>query len=241
MPIVSLRKASSPPPSRMTPERTRLSEAIVRLRQAEAAHTAILAADGWDGTAATAECNARTALEDAQTALERAHQDAASRLVAASLGDAQASVLTVRDARAAVQQAEDDIAAAVTARATIRERVAPAAKAVDGARWHVETGVRDVIRAETNIDALLSEIDALQHRLADKGRLLEWLTTTGPIPRFGPDANPRAGEICNRFWQFPGSWIIAQTEEQSPSTMAMITAHAALHDDATAPLPGVPA
>jgi hypothetical protein len=238
MPILQLRKATAaPPPSRLSPERTALAEAITAYHEVEAVHAAVQRAADYDGPAATAEHAAHEALERAQAALGQARQDAASHLVNASLGTASAPALTVREARAAVQAAEDDVEAAVAARATIRGRLEPAAKAVESAQWRVDRCALAVVRAETDVASLLSELDALHRQVADKGRMLEWLIGHGGIPNHGPEATPGIIEISTRFWSIPGSWVIAARNEQSPSTMAWIAALDALKQDATTSLP----
>ena len=94
-----------------------------------------------------------------------------------------------------------------------------------------------MIRAEAPVAALLDEMDALHRRVADKGRLLEWLLFSGGVPRSGPDALPNIIEMASRATTPPASWAVARIPTASPSAAAWDQAMQALQLDAEAPLP----
>lgn len=232
MPVMSLRRATA-----MTPERQRLAEAIAAHREAEAAHAALVAACDFDGPASTAITQANEALNAAQAALEQAKQDAAAALVAAAMGAPNVPTMTAKKAREAVANGEDDLAAAIAVRDTLRGRIAPAAKAVERAAWRVDGCVRAVLLAEAPIAALLAELDGHYRKITDLGRALCVLTGPNGIPRNGPDAYPEASYVWSLLTQPPMNWVMWQT--LSPSAVAWETAMAALMTDATTPLPAV--
>jgi len=232
--------ASASPPSPPSPERAKLADAIAALRAAEANHAALVAADQWDtGYAWKAQNDAQEALDQARAALENAHQNATLALVDIAMGATPAPRVTARDARAAVAAAEDELAAASAARQIIRDRIKPASDTVLARQWGVEKAADAVVRAETSIDTLLADMDTLFRQIADKGRLLEWLTGQDRIPRNGPEADPRTSYAYSLLAVAPLGWTLSGTPHASPLTDAWKTALEALKTDASAPLPGV--
>jgi hypothetical protein len=236
MSILQMRKpiAVAPPPSPLSPERARLAAAIVALREAESVYAALLVANGWDGPARAAERAAHEALTQARAGLDRAKQDAATALV-----DGTQPGVTVKDARLAVQSAEDDIEAAASARQTIQDRLGPAEKLVESLRHLVERHAAAVIRTEATIDTLLTKLDTHYRAIVDLGRSLDWLTDSERIPRHGPAAVPNTSYVWSLLTQAPNQWTFWHTTDLSPSANAWKAALEQLKTDAAAPLPGV--
>jgi hypothetical protein len=240
MSVLSLRKAvatAPPPPSPPSPERVKLAETIAALREAEGNHAALVAASDYGGPAEMAERTAQDALERAQALLEQAKANAVTALV----GGTDLAGTTIKEARAAIQAAEDDIATAVTARQTIRESIEPAQNRVASLQLALERHSNAVIRTEASIATLLKDIDTLGRQLIDKGKALDWLLDTDRVPRYGPAADPSASWVHSLLTQPANQWTHWRAPGASPSADAWQAALERLKTDATAPLPAVTA
>jgi len=238
MSVTSLRRAPSPA-TPASAARTALAERIAEFNTAETAHHALVAALEWDGAAVRAEADARDRLEAAEAAMEIAKGGAADHLVNLAMGETGTTAPSLKDARAAIAAAEDDLNTTIAARQTLAARLAPAESAMHWARGKLDDAAADVVREHVapDLDALFIETDALYRRAAENSNLIAWLI--GPvIPMHGPKAHPRTVEISCRFTSAPSSWGSSQPRF-SASRAAWQAGLEALKIDANAKLPDV--
>ena len=238
MSVTSLRRAPSPA-TPASAARAALAERIAEFGAAETTHHALVAALEWDGAAVRAEADARDRLEAAEASMEIAKGGAADHLVNLAMGETGTTAPSLKDARAAIAAAEDDLNTTIAARQTLAARLAPAEMAMNSARRFLEDAATDVVREHVapDIDALFAETDALYRRAAENSNLISWLI--GPIiPMSGPKAHPRTVEISCRFTSTPSSWGSSQPR-LSASRAAWQAGLDALKLDANAKLPDV--
>ncbi len=162
--------------------------------------------------------DARRAVEAATAAIDEAKANAARHLTDTAMGTAGNAPLTVKDARAKVQDAEDALEAAICAQSALVEQQKAAESDLQYARMALDYRVRDVVKAEANAGALVSDYVALHRDLVNRRRVLEFLNLRDTIPK-------------GLSWQGEGNW------PDLPGAAPWRNAVTALESDPDAPLP----
>jgi hypothetical protein len=162
-----------------SPERAALAHAIAAAADAGARRVAL------ERAAQAANSDALKAIqtvEAAEAALGEAQGNTAKHAVDKALGNAGAAPLTVREARAAVIEAQDHLEECRATRAALKAELYASAN-----RWSalsVEDAAKAVLRAEMQqrAIALAAEVAQLQKDLVSKGSTLQWLSNKGVLP-----------------------------------------------------------
>ena len=237
-------EAGGTPP--LSPERVALSDAIaahvdLQARRA-AASTAIQTADEaiWD---------ARRRLDAAPELVERAKANVAQHLADVARGVGGIPPQTIREARNAVTDAEDDLDAAKAARDALRAQM----EELDGRAYHVKGAVERAARAVMGSEAaetaraMAADLVRLQHAVYATGHALEWLVGTAkalpvgetPGGMFGRAVDDTVRHALVHMHEAPNRWNLF-TPSMADGSAPWQAALAALQVDATAPLPPVP-
>jgi hypothetical protein len=229
---------SSPVPPAPSPEREALASAI----EVRDARRQTLAAMETAVSAATVEWRrARDARADAASAVERAKVEAADFLTAVAQGDAPAAPLTIRAARTALVDAEDEEGAARAALDTLTSR---AANSPLRDPWipeeHVRKAVAAVLMTAPGVAPLLAEVERLQLELADKGAALLFLANNHALDLAGIDLGTRtepspARIVVDRLQSPMATWT--GLTSLGTSVAPWRAALDALNNDAMADLP----
>lgn len=149
------------------PEREQLAEAIARHAEAVDRLAAVQAARERTDNARR---DAKEAIAKATAGVEQANLNAASALV----GGAPAAI-TVKGARATLQDAEDALEASIEAGSVLVATEKEAAAELGYATTALDDRLRDVVRAEANVTQLLAEAKAAQADLIAKRVRLRFL------------------------------------------------------------------
>jgi hypothetical protein len=165
----NLKIAGEPPPR--TPQREALAAAQLRHSAAVDRLAAIQAAR--ERTAQT-QRGARDAIKAATAGVEQAKLDAASALAGGTPGGQ-----SVKEARAALQDAEDALEASVEASGTLVASEKEAGDELQYARMALDEKLRDVVRSEANVAQLLKEAEAVQVDLVSRRVVLRHLFNSG--------------------------------------------------------------
>ena len=244
-PLRAVRSASAGGAPPLSPERVALAEAIAAHVDHQAQRAATSAAIS---TASDTVWNARRRLDAAPELIERAKANVAQHMADTARGVAGTPPQSLREARNAVADAEDDLDAAKAAQDALRVQM----EELDGRAYHFQNAVgraaRAVLHAEAEATAcaLAAELRRMQQEMIALGDTVEWLAGAGAFTvveqhggSYGKPADEAIRTVLNRLQSAPRSWTglaIAQ-----PSAAALWTAaFAALQADATAPLPLVP-
>jgi hypothetical protein len=228
----------SPTKPAASPARAALAEAIAR-RDEVAAEIAALR----NSVEATTEIvqRTRTARDEAEAALQRAKQDAADHIVAQARGDAGPAPVSVREARAAFEAAGDEVESAEAALAELKRQLDARQQFADLPERRVAEAAAAVLRESPEVAQLLSEVEALQAKLAERGSALAWLAKQGALSLANVDM-PGSVSVLS-----PAN--LALTRLDSPATtwrglpgiaegpLPWQAAFAALSRDANAPIP----
>jgi hypothetical protein len=158
----------------------------------------------------------RDTLITAEAALAEAKANEGNRLAAIALGESCGA--SVEDAEVAVTKAQNDLNATRATRDALQARLERADNTALYTRMALDDAIRDVLKAETPIERLLSEFRALHETFIAHRRALEWLEGQGAMPK-------------NIFWRN------AQREWSDAGEAPWKAAVAALKVDADAPLP----
>jgi hypothetical protein len=150
-----------------SPEREQLAAAIARHAEATDRLAAVQAARE---RTEQARIDAKGAIVKATAAVEQAKLDAASALV----GGAPAAI-TVKGARAVLQDAEDALEASIEAGSTLVGHEKEAAAEVEYASTAIDKAVAAVVQTEANAAELLAEARSLQTDLINKRVQLRYL------------------------------------------------------------------
>jgi hypothetical protein len=207
----------------------------VALRKHEAALAATTASLEWGGNVNMEVRAAVAGIDAAETELAEAKTRAAERFVNP---EAPQQGLTVTEARAALQAAQDRADIARSARSQLESRVKPLGSEVHWAAVKVHDLAMAVIREAIapRIAAFIAETDRLQREVAERGHLLEWLALADIVPDRGPAAPANMLEMVCRASSPPMSWSIGQADA---SRQAWEAALEALKVDPLAELPGL--
>ncbi|HEX2941490.1 MAG TPA: hypothetical protein VHO91_10615, partial [Rhodopila sp.] len=126
----------------------------------------------------------RDAVERAEAAIATAKAEAAAYMVAQRLGTAGDAPTTIKEARAHLVDAQDDLAAAMAACDTLASQLEETTHdAILGMR--VKEGAESVVRAEAaeHARAVAAEVARLERELVRAGNELLWLVGRGVFPR----------------------------------------------------------
>ncbi|MGI4941745.1 MAG: hypothetical protein ACRYHQ_14490 [Janthinobacterium lividum] len=227
------------PPS---PERVALAEAIAAHVDHQAQRAATSAAIS---TASDTVWNARRRLDAAPELIERAKANVAQHMADTARGVAGTPPQTIREARNAVADAEDDLDAAKAAQDALRVQM----EELDGRAYHFQNAVgraaRAVLHAEAEATAyaLAAELRRMQQEMVALGDAVEWLASAGAFSvveqhggSYGKPADEAIRRAISRMQTPPHGWTGLAIEQ--PSAAAVWTAaFAALQIDPMAPLP----
>jgi hypothetical protein len=176
--VQALRPVPAEPPPR-SPERITLAAAIERHAGLVRHLTANMAAQEALHEVINA---ARDRVEAAGAAVEQAKVDAAQHLTASAMGTAGAAPVSVKAARTAAQDAQDDLDAALAARAALEKQRGPAENAVSLAEYTLNIAVRNVIRGDSTVVALVARFTALHRQFASLCAPLQYLDSANMLP-----------------------------------------------------------
>lgn len=226
-----------PEPPTISPLRVALADRIEAARSANARSAAVASAHQ---TADAAVHRARRALETAASALEKSKADAGTFLADVALGTAGERPTTIRDARNALQDAEDELTSALAARDALNAQMAQGEGSPELNRALLKDAAIAVLTSEaaTTANALVAEVHALQRQLAERGAALAWLANeTGIFARgtFGGIVDPQAATAMARLSSPPTAWM-GLSGEQHAGRDKWETALARLMSDAGAQL-----
>jgi predicted nucleic acid-binding Zn-ribbon protein len=179
--LLRLATGKSEPPPR-SPEREVLAAAIEKhsaaVRELDVTKQALRTAKDriyQDGNQAEVVERAKAAVEDAKT-------NAAAHMTKTLLGNAGAAPVSVKEARRALQAAEDDLEALQAVEATLAKRVADCERDLAIAKRKLDEAIRDVVFSGPGIRKLLIEFDNLKRDLEIRGRALSWFSRRFLIP-----------------------------------------------------------
>jgi chromosome segregation ATPase len=173
--------------------------------------------------------NARTArheLERAEAAVGEAKTQAAKHAISTALGKEGTPQASIKQARAAVQAAQDDMDSAISAEAELAKELKAAESRLVTARVVFDNAFRAVLAAEPAIDRLLDQRRALNAKLLDVEVALYAAFKAGALPQW-----PLPVENDEPDAQYFDANTIA---EHAPEWAAALQA---LRKDADTPLP----
>jgi hypothetical protein len=161
--------------------RDELEQAVKEASAATALRDSAIAAEG---PAREAVYAAELALKVAQEALAAAKADAAGNAADALLGNVVALPANLKQARAAVMEAEDNLEFAVAARDALNARRFGKDGAASSNSFKLDNAVDAFIRVEAAhvAEKLAADVVRLQRELAEKGEQLRWLANIGALP-----------------------------------------------------------
>ncbi len=238
-------EAGGTPP--LSAERVALADAIAAQVDLAARRAATSAAIG---PASEAIWAAHSRVDAAPKLIERAKANCAQHLADVARGVGGTPPQTIREARNALTDAQDDLD---VARAT-RDALEAELKRLDSRDYFVKNAVEEAARAVISAEAadtakaMAAELTRLQHQVYTTGLALEWLTTSGralpAIERhggmFGRVADDTIRNTIQCLHEPPVAWD-RRVHGMSDGAAPWVAAFAALQVDATAPLPLVPA
>lgn len=239
MAVLSMRRPAAAAPLPPSGVRLRLAERIEAITAAKARIAAVEQAFQRTYRAVT---EARDRHVTATAAIETALRAASDHAVALVLnpGTAGPPPQSVTAARAAAQEAEDNLRTAEQTRDTLQAEGAKLPGEMPLLEMLRDDAARAVMLEEAGpaIAALFARIEAAHREAVDAGLALNTLINTRVIADQGPDAYPHALEYSSRI-NF-NSWSIASLPNASPTAAAWRAAWEALKADAMAPVPVVP-
>lgn len=186
---------------------------------------------------------AKATLKAATAAIQAAKANAAQHLVSVASGQSEVPPITIKAARAALIDAQDDLEVAEATIAALEAELCDATNALNGSGSRTVFATLDLLRASPEIPALLEEVARLQIELANKGQALLWAADKKLI------AGVVGGMMPNGEWRPPSKARAVLDMLLSPPLMwkglidpghgaaeweAVLTA---LQSDASAPLP----
>ncbi len=238
------RKAPAPPsPAPPSPERAKLAATIAA---AAVAREEIAAMERALPAAREAVARARAAVERADAGVADASDAAIAGAIALASGKQPAPATSIREARDAQRDANDELANALAAEGEIKRRL-QAAQTEATQPWVMDrprNAAMAVIRAEAAeaARAIGERVAELQRELTQTGAIFVWLCETGALSLNATSynetvrpADPELAQARSRMFSPPFTWneLIAQT----PGAAVWEATVAALMADAAAPLP----
>jgi hypothetical protein len=163
---------------------------------------------------------AAKAVEAAKAAVETAKASAAAFASAAVLGTAGEPPLSVKDARAALQEAEDNLETQLAVEASLKAKKQNEQTALGFAKSTVKAKMEAVVRADPSLRRLFVEYEEMRRMVAQRAQLFSFLFSM--IPR----------EFQN--WQTIPLYRSGDLEDETPPWRAAL---AELENNADAALP----
>ena len=243
--LAKLRAApAAPEEPPLSPLRRELAMEIARNRLLAERHAALVVAcdaareSVWAG---------RVDVERAEGGVEAAKAAAATHLVDLANGTAGAAPVTIRAARAALVDAEDDLAAREAARVALDAQLAEAKHAPEFARQRLRDAALAVVREEAAEIAqrCVERVEQLQMQITKAGFELQWLFSAAVIPHDdGPGRaeyakDSRVNMALSRLRSPVTSWNELHKHADLRSDVAWAAAVDRLMLDATAPLAAI--
>jgi hypothetical protein len=206
------KREQPPPPRPRSEQREALAAAIERrndlTRELDAVKTAL-------ENARAGSRAAKDAIPAARAAVERAKVDGVTHLTAVAMGTAGEPPLSVKDARASLQEEQDKFEMQETALAGLEDRKTRVETALDFARSAVKQKLQDVCASEPSFRNLFEEYESLRRQAASRQLLLGFLFSVTPrdFPDWQATRQFRPGELQDET----GPWRAALSElEQNP-------------------------
>jgi hypothetical protein len=228
----ALRAVNDTPPR--TSERAALAAAIERH---DAAQRQLAANKSAQEQTIDTRIEARRAVEKSAAMIEEAKVNAATFLANTIMGTAGEAPLTVKAARAAAQDAEDALEAALSAGAALAEQEKSAEREMRRAADNIDERIRDVVRVETGpaVPSLLKDAEMAQSDLIHKRVVLRHLLHNGSVD----EAEKQAVKSFLHNTTLPGTYgCVEYTDwERHPVLAPWSRAREALRQDADAALP----
>jgi hypothetical protein len=215
---VELPSAAPMPPSSRSPARVALAAAI---KGYEAAKRAVKANEAGQAAAFQIVLQARSAVKDALAAVDEAKKSAAQHAADAMRGKTRTVPPSIKIARQDAQDAQDNLEAAESARATLIAENAEVTRTLAGAEWKLRSAIEGVFKESGEATELLEKYTAAFRAFVDLRRAVEFL--------WGKDLLPQRSEI----WRQEQDW------PDLPGAEPWRSAFDALHADADAQLPMV--
>ena len=243
VPGISARPKLVEPSGFSTPERAELALAIAAKAAAIEAEANLRRAAG---NLFSARTGAEVAVEKAKAVLDQARSAVANHIVSTASGGAAAAPVGMREARSALLEAEDHLAATRLAVSSLDGKVDLARGDVEAAAQRVEQAVRVVLSTSPTTKAVTATVMKLTDELLRHGSLLLWLVEQRillPRDRYGCviGEDKATTEAARRMWSPPNHWPTTspvQLQHISPDAPLWQAARIALLTDANAPLPG---
>jgi hypothetical protein len=165
---------------------------------------------------------ARKAVEAAREAVETAKANAAAFVTATILGTAGEPPMTVKEARAALEEAEDNLETQRTVEAGLKAKKEAEEQALYFAKSRVKDKIQSVVGADPSLRKLLVEFEEMRRAVAQRERLLGSLSLMIPHEF--------------RFWQGTRQYRDNELQDETPPWRAAL---AELEHDSDAALPTV--
>lgn len=230
-------------PPALSPEREALAGAIATHRAHVATRDAVTA---MSSAATSGIPLARRAVSLAEDGVLEAQAAAGQYLISQAKGEALEAPRTVRQARDALTDALDNLAAAEAAQAAAQSELQ--GMSVSMSDTYVSRAAVAVLQADgaAAAKAVVAEVARLQNELVRHGQLLQFLIKTGAFPAsdqigmyYGQPADEDVRLVHERLNSPPSTWraIAERTDAAAPWRAAL----EALEADATTPLPSVTA
>src|ERR1700722_10741108 len=163
---------------------------------------------------------AAKAVEGAKAAVETAKANAAAFASAAVLGTAGEPPVSVKDARAALQEAEDNLETQLAVEASLKAKKENEQTALGFAKSTVKAKIEAVVRADPSFRKLFAEFEEMRRMVAQRAKLLSFLFSMTPH------------EL--QSWQRSPLYHPGDLQDETPPWRAAI---AELENNSDAPLP----
>jgi hypothetical protein len=158
-------------------ERQALAQAVAQFAQRDKNVRAIEAAVI---TARSAISKARQAASVASELIEEAKAAQAQAMIDSALGVPSIAARTVKDARSALQAAEDDVAASISAESVLADRLKEAKAQLDFADVRLKRCVLAAVRAEPAVYACVMRFVESQTLTNSLAQIVEFFGAPGP-------------------------------------------------------------
>jgi chromosome segregation ATPase len=122
------------------------------------------------------------AVTKARADVETAKVNAAAHMTETLLGKAADAPVSIKEARRALQEVEDELEALHAIQATLEKRLQDCREEKDWAKQLLDRALRDVIKAEPPVRQLLTKFKAVQADLEQRRFDLFWLWRNDMIP-----------------------------------------------------------
>jgi hypothetical protein len=237
----ALKRAPEPTPAAFaSPERAALAHAIAAAADAGARKAAL------ERASQNANSDVMRAIglaEAAEAALAEAQGNTIRHVVDKALGTAGAAPVTIREARAAVIEAQDHLEESRGIRAALKAELDAGDNGLTALR--VTDAARAVVRVEMQqrAVALAGRVAKMQREIVAAGSGLEWLSRAGVFPeRNGAPADENIRHTVSRMELAPNQWVLgtiryAAAFAEPTGALAWEAAFEALKRDAATALP----